>query len=411
MSILPVPHLDRTAAVAWVGRHLAGLYAGELAASPAFVGGQRAAERALAAFDVAGYASTRSEVWPASRSGASRLSPYIRHGLLSLTRVWSAVAGGPVRDVAKYRDELQWQEYARHLYARLGRRAQSALRYRRIAADPAEPWPRSMACIDLAVGELERNGWLANQMRMWLASHWSVRMGADWRQGEDAFFAHLLDGSRAANRLGWQWTVGTATGRQYSFSRFQVEKRAPGLCSSCPLNAACPIEDWPPGNPLEAIEAVDLLRTDPDPSSTAGPSSVDVAGSPDVVWLTAESLGDEDPALAAHPELPAVFVFDEPLLRRLQLSAKRLIFLVETLADLGARRPVEIHVGDPKSVLGGRSVAATFAPVPGWKAISGHIRPVEVHPWPWLHRPHGRSVASFSAWRKHLEPISGSRHG
>jgi len=36
------------------------------------------------------------------------------------------------------------------------------------------------------------------------------------------------------------------------------------------------------------------------------------------VWLTAESLGDADPALAAHADLPAVFVFDEPLLARLR---------------------------------------------------------------------------------------------
>jgi deoxyribodipyrimidine photo-lyase len=35
-----------------------------------------------------------------------------------------------------------------------------------------------------------------------------------------------------------------------------------------------------------------------------------------------------------------VFVFDEPLLDRLRLSSKRLVFLVETLADLAGRRTV-----------------------------------------------------------------------
>ena len=60
------------------------------------------------------------------------------------------------------------------------------------------------------------------------------------------------------------------------------------------------------------------------------------------MWLTAESLGDADPALAAHPGLPAVFVFDEPLLRRLALSGKRLVFLAETLADLATRREVAV---------------------------------------------------------------------
>jgi deoxyribodipyrimidine photo-lyase len=97
-----------------------------------------------------------------------------------------------------------------------------------------------------------------------------------------------------------------------------------------------------------------------------------------------------------------VFVFDEPLLRRLQLDGKRLFFLVETLADLGQRRPLEIYRGRPEQILAGRAVAATFAPVPGWRRKSETIRPVEVHPWPWLRRPGTGSVASFSAWRKAL---------
>ena len=74
------------------------------------------------------------------------------------------------------------------------------------------------------------------------------------------------------------------------------------------------------------------------------------------MWLTAESLGDSDPALMAYPDLPAVFVFDEPLLQRLQLSAKRLVFLTETLAEIATQTQLSILVGDPVAVLGeGRS--------------------------------------------------------
>ena len=62
-------------------------------------------------------------------------------------------------------------------------------------------------------------------------------------------YAHLLDGSRAANRLGWQWTVGTGTGKPYGFSRWQVQKRAPQLCRDCALASACPIQQWPDAHP------------------------------------------------------------------------------------------------------------------------------------------------------------------
>jgi deoxyribodipyrimidine photo-lyase len=124
-------------------------------------------------------------------------------------------------------------------------------------------------------------------------------------------------------------------------------------------------------------------------------------GGPEAIWLTAESLGDDDPALDAHPDLPAVFVFDTPLLARLQLTAKRLVFLAEAIGDLGERRPVEVLTGDPAEVLAGRRLAATFTPVPGWRRRQRQLDVVEQHPWPWLRRPHSGPIGSFSAWRGH----------
>ncbi len=401
----PAPEGGRDAVVDWVGRHLDGLWSGPLAGSERFTGGQTAADAAIAGFDVAGYAARRNEVWPTARRGASALSPFIRHGLLALPRVWSAAAGGPGRDVARFRDELLWQEYARHLYARLGARTAAPLRVTPWRSnDATDAWDRRMACMDLTVGELQRDGWLVNQTRMWMASQWTVRHGNDWRAGEDRFFAHLLDGSRAANRLGWQWTIGAGTGRPYGFSRHQVERRAPGVCAACVLRDACPVASWPDTPTGDRVRADPLLRADPDPAATAGPDEVVTDGpAASAVWLTAESLGDDDPALlASSPELPAVFVFDGPLLHRLGLSAKRLVFLAEALGDLAARRPVEVRVGDPVTELDGRALATTFTPVPGGRARRAKLRVVATHPWPWLRRPGGEPLTSFSAWRSHL---------
>lgn len=391
--------------VAWVTTHLADLAGDDIRASTAFRGGQTAADVALAGFDVTGYAATRSIVDPPSRRGASRLSPFVRHGLITLPRLWRAVAGGPARDVEKYRDELMWQEYARHVYART-RGMTSSLRYavrERHASDT--PWRRDMACLDLLTTELESDGWLVNQSRMWFASHWSVHEGRGWRDGEDLFFTHLLDGSRAANRLGWQWTVGAGTGRPYGFARAQVERQAPALCRTCALRDACPITDYPDDPVLPPAPGNDDLRRDPDPHATAGPRTVEVRGATSHVWITAESLGDDDPAAAAHPELPVVFVFDEALLSALRLSGKRLVFLAQCLADLGARREVLVWRGDPVSVLSGvrhdgGGIAATFTPVPGWQRRSRRIDLSEVHPWPWLAPPGSGPVTSFTAWRK-----------
>ncbi len=404
-SLPPLPDVDDTGAVlAWVGAHLGHLtLEGPDGVRPGgHRGGQAAADTALATLDVTGYARSRSTVLPEQRRGATRLSPYVRHGLVSLPEVWAAVAGAAPGDRRRYRDELLWQEFARHLYARTADGLAAPLRHEPPhptgPVDPA-PWDDDMACTTWLREQLEGEGWLVNQTRMWWASHWTVRHGRDWRAGEDDFFRHLLDGSRAANRLGWQWTVGTGTGKPYGFSRWQVEKRAPQLCRSCALRDACPVQGWPDAERGPATGGAPRPGA-PAAGPGAGPAEPVLEGEPAAVWLTAESLGDADPALAAHPDLPVVFVYDEPLLRSLRLSGKRLVFLTECLADLAERREVDVRLGRVPEELAGTPVATTFAPVPGFVRRSASVDVAALHPWPWLARPEAQRLTSYSAWRK-----------
>ena len=394
--------LEGQTAEAVVEQYLSHVVSDEIRASPGIRGGQTAADAALQAFDVTRYAATRNQVLPESDRGASRLSPYIRHGLLPLGDVWTA-AVGPAADVSKFRDELLWQEYARHLYARVGMSLHRNLRFDVAWAGEFEPraWPREMHCVDWAVSSLEADGWLVNQTRMWLASQYAVRSGAGWVAGQEFFHRHLLDGSRAANLLGWQWTVGAGTGKPYGFARWQVQKRAPELCAACPLNSACPIENFPSNSdPRPVSDPSPLLNRDTDLAGTRGPTTVRERMTPRAVVLTVESLGDADPALAAHPQLPVVFVFDEPALKKLQLSSKRLIFFVQTLQDLATRREVIVHLGDPAQITSALDAAITWAPVPSFAKYAATA--AELHPWPWLAQPHDGSVKSFSAWRRNL---------
>ena len=394
------PPLDDDGLRLWVRRNLGDLGVPAPAGAP-MPGGPHAADAALQAYDVRGYARRRNNVWPPEGRGASRLSPYIRHGLLTLTEVWDHVGGGPPDDVNKFRAELLWQEYARHLYARVGTASRGSLRYgvTERTPQPANPWDVTALCLESAWAELRADGWLTNQNRMWLASHWAVRAELGWRDGEDLMYRHLLDGSRAANRLGWQWTTGALTGKQYGFSRWQVEKRSPGMCARCPLERRCPISQWPPAAEPEPLTLTDpRLRRDTDAPTTAGPSAARQTSTLDAVWLTAESLGDRDPAAAAHPDLPVVFVFDAPLLGRLRLSLNRLVFLAQTLADLSSRREVQVWRGDPVEVLADRRLAVTFAPVPGFRSRSARLDVVALHPWPWLRQPRTGPVTSYSAW-------------
>ena len=99
-----------------IERDFQGLYSGELGLS-SIKGGQTAANTALNNLDITRYADDRSEVFPREKRGASVLSPYIRHNILTLQQVFDHVASAPFKDREKFRDELFWQEYARHLYA------------------------------------------------------------------------------------------------------------------------------------------------------------------------------------------------------------------------------------------------------------------------------------------------------
>lgn len=377
--------------------HFAGLHSGGGVSS--IKGGQSAADAALAKLDIRRYASDRSEVLPVNRRGATVLSPYIRHNLLSLKQVWDAVEGAPHSDREKYRDELLWQEYARHLYARIGTAFFANLRFEQTRDRTGDGWNRDMLCIDTVVGELEEDGWLVNQTRMWLASHWTVRNGKGWLHGQERMYQNLLDGSRAANLLGWQWTVGSA-GKPYGFARWQVEKRAPGLCFKCPLKKNCPIEQFPYEVQLPSVERLDALSHDPQLERTTGPTQVLKFAEPEEVLLTIDSMGDADAALQAHPTLPVVFVFNRDALARLQLSSKRIHFYIETLKDLASRREVRVYLGSPYEYAKSHAVAVTYAPVPSFAKFE---QVAELHPYPWLKKPHASNIQSFSAWRNKIK--------
>lgn len=61
-----------------------------------------------------------------------------------------------------------------------------------------------------------------------------------------------------------------------------------------------------------------------------------------ILWVHGDALSPEHPIFKAHPQAPAVFCFDEDLLREAQVSLQRIAFIYECLLDM----PVEIRRGD-----------------------------------------------------------------
>lgn len=57
-----------------------------------------------------------------------------------------------------------------------------------------------------------------------------------------------------------------------------------------------------------------------------------------LVWLHGGSLSPTDPALLAHPNSPAIFVFDQPFLEKTKIAFPRLQFIFESAVEAFAQR-------------------------------------------------------------------------
>ena len=214
-------------------------------------GGRRAALAKLDAIEPGRYGITRNHL----DGAVTRLSPYIRHGMLTLAEVRDravALVGQPFH-AAKFITELAWREYWQRLYRELGSKIwtdQEALKTGHPDSSYGAELPRDiaegttgLACMDGFSRELRETGYLHNHARMWFAAyvvHWrKIR----WQAGARWFLTHLLDGDPASNNLSWQWVASTFSHKPYFFNRENLEKYTGGrYCRHCPAAKDCPFE-------------------------------------------------------------------------------------------------------------------------------------------------------------------------
>ncbi len=214
-------------------------------------GGAQAAERLLAKLEPSRYGFSRNYL----DGKVSRLSPYIRHGVLTLAEVKDR-AFAAVRDrlhAAKFVTELAWRDYWQRLYAQMGAAVwtdQEPAKTGFPAAAYAETLPEDiakgetgLACMDAFVTELRQTGYLHNHARMWLAAYVVHFRRVRWQAGARFFLTHLLDGDPASNNLSWQWVASTFSHKPYFFNRENLEKYSGGqYCRRCPQQGNCELE-------------------------------------------------------------------------------------------------------------------------------------------------------------------------
>ena len=200
----------------------------QYAHSSIFPTGEAEAQRRLDAFidsDIDHYVEGRNRM---DLEGTSRLSPYLRFGMLSARQAaWAAreADGGAKGAVARqgsetWLNELIWREFYTTILYHYPDVLHSAFRpelrtiHWREDSAGFSAWAEGRTgypVVDAAIRQLNSSGWMHNRARMIVASFLVKDLLIDWRLGERYFMQHLLDGDPASNNGGWQWTAGTGT--------------------------------------------------------------------------------------------------------------------------------------------------------------------------------------------------------
>jgi deoxyribodipyrimidine photo-lyase len=215
------------------------------------VGGRAAAEERLAAYRVHGYAKSRNFL----DGNVSRLSPYIRHGILSLAEVRDAMIEqvNHPNEANKMVQELGFRDYYQRVYAEIGdgiwqsregwKTGLPESAYADDVPEDVRQGQTGLACIDAFIRDLRETGYLHNHARMYLAAYLIHWRRVHWRAGASWFLTHLIDGDPASNNLSWQWVASTFSNKPYFFNRENLEKYTGGVhCRGCPLAGRCDFE-------------------------------------------------------------------------------------------------------------------------------------------------------------------------
>ncbi len=217
-------------------------------------GGREAGLALLKTIDPSDYGKSRNHL----DGAVTKLSPYIRHGALTLTEVRDHaldITNKPQFEANKFVFELAYRDYFQHVYAKEGVSIWDDLEpYKTgfVANDYADNLPNDVltaqtgvAAMDAFIRELYQTGYLHNHARMWLAAYVVHWRRIKWQAGARWFLQHLLDGDPASNNLSWQWVASTFSQKPYFFNLTNLQKFSHGHYYDTTSNVGHEIFDLP----------------------------------------------------------------------------------------------------------------------------------------------------------------------
>ncbi len=163
-------------------------------------------------FDFNAYGETRDLPY---EDGTSKLSPYLRFGVVSVRKVYNAAMEcNPLPNT--YVSELAWREFWYHIMHNFPetRDLEFQKKRRNIKWINNEAWYEAWKegrtgypIVDAGMRQLKEEGWIHNRVRMIVASFLAKDLITDWRWGDMHFFDHLVDYDETVDIGNWQWTA------------------------------------------------------------------------------------------------------------------------------------------------------------------------------------------------------------
>jgi deoxyribodipyrimidine photo-lyase len=307
-------------------------------ADSTMVGGRAEALRALARTNPLAYARTRNHL----RGDVSRLSPYFRHGMLSLSEAANDAIARAKGGAHKFVFELAWRDFWRRVWIEKGDAIRNDVESAKVVLGNA-PLPKDirdgktgLRCMDQFVHDLVEEGYVHNHARMWFASYVIHHRKIDWRAAADWYYSELLDGDWASNHLSWQWVGSTFSAKPYFFNKENLVRYSDGaLCKGC--KAQCPFDDA-----YENLEEK-LFKTAPFAPQVLATVKAQVALETQPM-ISGQTLLVHDEMLGGHLPIYAnavaekIFIFDPQWMREENWSLKRVQFVCDGLEEIGGVR-------------------------------------------------------------------------
>ena len=333
-----------------------------------FYGGRRNALNRLNEVDAVAYNHNRNF----TNGAVTRLSPYLRHGCLTLKETVAYLNNRFGAQAEKLVFELAWRDYWRQVWYVQGQHILSDLEAPKVALgrkslpDSVKNAQTGLACMDAFIHDLVDDGYVHNHGRMWFAAYVVHWLKVDWREAADWYESYLLDGDQSSNHLSWQWIASTNSAKPYYFNKENLARyTAEKYCLTC--KADCPFD-----KSYEALQTQLFGDVQFAPLATAKAYPIKVlakhtkTAAPHVAILVHDEMLSPTNVLLSQP-FSKVFVFDTTL--HGDWSINRLQFMADCLSEMEG---VEVWMGDTRQVLQALNVGQVITqntPNPNIKAL------------------------------------------